>query len=391
MRVLVFTVTAGEGHNAIAKAVCEELESRGIETRLVDLYKGRKKLLAWIMNKGYFTLLRYFLTPTNYIFRREQQRSIKRRNSSIVRIVADWEKSYVKEQIDEFRPDAVFCSHFIPGAAIINLKKEFELPPTAVMMTDYCVYPYCENTTGCEYFLIPTMELKERVAARGVAEERILAFGIPVKEKFARQLDKAEMLRKIGLDPAKRTVLVMNGGIGFGRIDRLIRDISKIEADYQIINVCGRNEKMRLRVEKLIKKGRTKPIVNLGYVDNVDELMSAADLYIGKVGMISINEAMNKELPMIALNRLAQQEIENRAFMTERRAMIQVQNLKELPGTLSGLLEHPEQIEELKANIRKIRKPDAKRELGDFLERIAGDYHAGHRDDYHPFGAEKLQ
>ena len=183
----------------------------------------------------------------------------------------------------------------------------------------------------------------------------------------------------------------MNGGIGFGRIDRLIRDISKIEADYQIINVCGRNEKMRLRVEKLIKKGRTKPIVNLGYVDNVDELMSAADLYIGKVGMISINEAMNKELPMIALNRLAQQEIENRAFMTERRAMIQVQNLKELPGTLSGLLEHPEQIEELKANIRKIRKPDAKRELGDFLERIAGDYHAGHRDDYHPFGAEKLQ
>lgn len=85
----------------------------------------------------------------------------------------------------------------------------------------------------------------------------------------------------------------------------------------------------------------------------MDELMSAADLYIGKVGMISINEAMNKELPMIALNRLAQQEIENRAFMTERRAMIQVQNLKELPGTLSGLLEHPEQIEELKANIRE--------------------------------------
>ncbi len=385
MKVLVFTVTAGEGHNAIAKAACEELETRGIEVRIVDLYKGRKKLLAWIINKGYLTLLRYFLTSTNYIFRREQNRNINRRNSSIVRIVADWEKNYVKEQIDDFRPDAIFCSHLIPAAAVTNLKKEYELPTTAVMITDYCVYPYCENTTGCEYFLIPDMSLKERAVERGIAEERIRSFGIPVKEKFAHTLDKSEMRVKLGLDPQKPTVLVMNGGFGLGRIDRMIRDICRIESDFQIVNVCGRNEEMRRRVDRLIGKGLSKRVLNLGYVDNVDEIMSASDLYIGKVGMISINEAMNKELPMIALNHLVQHEIENRDFMVSRGAMVCVESLDQLPGLLEELLKSPERLEALRANIRRIRKPHAKKDLGDFLVRIAEDYQRTHREEYTPF------
>ena len=37
MKVLVLSVTAGQGHNSIAAAVMEELEKSGVETKKIDI------------------------------------------------------------------------------------------------------------------------------------------------------------------------------------------------------------------------------------------------------------------------------------------------------------------------------------------------------------------
>ena len=40
-------------------------------------------------------------------------------------------------------------------------------------------------------------------------------------------------------------------------------------------------------------------IRNYAYVDNIDELMAASDVYIGKAGGICTTEAIAQELPLI--------------------------------------------------------------------------------------------
>ena len=53
MRVLLFSVTAGEGHNSTAKAIARSLESMGAETRIVDAYRTAGRIMYHTVAEGY--------------------------------------------------------------------------------------------------------------------------------------------------------------------------------------------------------------------------------------------------------------------------------------------------------------------------------------------------
>ena len=50
-------------------------------------------------------------------------------------------------------------------------------------MTDYTCIPFWEET-DCDYYVIPHEELKEICIKRGIPEEKLLPFGIPVSRRF---------------------------------------------------------------------------------------------------------------------------------------------------------------------------------------------------------------
>ena len=75
------------------------------------------------------------------------------------------------------------------------------------------------------------------------------------------------------------------------------------------------------KLEKLKKQGKIKKdIYVFGFVNNVDVIMSAADVLIGKIGGVGIAEAFNKHLPIIANKKLPFQEYDNMLYLKERNA-----------------------------------------------------------------------
>lgn len=70
--------------------------------------------------------------------------------------------------------------------------------------------------------------------------------------------------------------MIMNGGVGFGDNLGLVQYIMKAKQDFQLVVVNGRNEKMKEAIDEYIAENNVKNILNLGFANNVDVIMSAS-------------------------------------------------------------------------------------------------------------------
>lgn len=123
--------------------------------------------------------------------------------------------------------------------------------------------------------------------------------GIPTHPKFAVEIDRAEARRTLGLDAEKTTLLLMGGSMGYGDIAGTVEQLYALDLDFQLIVVCGNNEKARTEVEAL---SQAKKTLVIGWSQEVDRLMDAADVIVTKPGGLTTSESLAKRLPMIIIN-----------------------------------------------------------------------------------------
>src|SRR5262249_48752829 len=83
---------------------------------------------------------------------------------------------------------------------------------------------------------------------------------------------------------------------------------------WQLVVVCGRNEKLRRRLYEL---EALTPMLILGFVDYMPELMRVCDLVVTKAGPGAIAEALATGLPLVITGFLPGQESPNVDFVAE--------------------------------------------------------------------------
>ena len=85
MKVLILSVTAGYGHHAAARAVSDELESRGTSVLIVDMFKYVSKALYDTIDKGYLFSTKYIPRPYGQLYAAlEKNRDFRRRTLKII-------------------------------------------------------------------------------------------------------------------------------------------------------------------------------------------------------------------------------------------------------------------------------------------------------------------
>lgn len=363
-KVLILTVSAGEGHNSMSRAVANCIGDDA-EVLTYDLYKGNSKFYTMLVNKGYFFACKYFMPIANAFYERQKRRNPEKNKKTVVHKMTKKIKPKVLSLLEEFKPDVVFCAHTY-GAHVMSEFKRNGLTDVKVfsIVSDYDVAPYTETCTQIDYIIAPNEDFDADLIHKGFNKEQILHLGIPVQNKFSENIDKKEARREIGIDQDKFTVMMMNGGVGFGNTIKLIKNLSKASVDFQIISVCGRNEKLKKKIDKLIKKGKfAKKIYNNGFVTNVDVLMSASDVLVGKIGGVAICEAFNKGLPIIASHKLPWQEYDNMVYLCKREACDYIAKNKYAYKVLEHLANGEGVYETRVKNLEKIRKQNATRDI----------------------------
>ena len=124
---------------------------------------------------------------------------------------------------------------------------------------------------------------------------------------------------------------------------------------------------MKDKIDSYLLENPSLKCLNLGYSTNVDVLMDACDLLIGKIGGVAIAEAFNKGLPILVSGNAPFQEWSNVLYLGERNAILYAKNNKETKDHIESLVSNPDKINELKENVKRIAMPNATKDFVNFI------------------------
>jgi len=371
MKAIILTMSTGNGHNIASNALKGYLTSQGVDAKVIDAYKYFNKKLSDLLEKGYLLSTKY----TPYIYGKFYK-SIEKHNPESKLAWSTFCNSLVARQFAKYiskqNPDIVIPTHPLAAVLMSEYKrKKLVDTKTVGIVTDFCILPYWDMA-DMDYYVTANELVKNLLVKKGIREEKILPFGIPVDMKFSRKADKSEARKLLGIED-KKTIFIITGSMGFGNTEKYIRALDSMEDDFQIISVCGNNSGMKERIDRM----RTiKTIHNFGYVNNVDTIMDASDIIITKPGGLTVSEAISKKLPIILVNPIPGQEDRNRDFLINASLAVGISKTVPVDEALYLLLHCEERVKQIKLMQSILGRPNAAKETGDFIIKYVGEENA---------------
>ncbi len=270
-------------------------------------------------------------------------------------------RPFVK-MLQQYQPDIAVCTHFLPAEIISWLKaKERIACRQAIVVTDLDVHAMwlCHHY---EHYFVALDETREHLQMLGIPADKITVSGIPIDPVFAEPKDQRQMRLKFGLDPDRTTLLISAGGFGVGPIEHLMTALLRLRHPAQIVAICGRSTQLKEKLDELVNRQPVRQNVTVkvvGYTHEMDEYMAAADIVVGKPGGLTTSEALARGLVFAIVNPIPGQEERNSDHLLEQGTAIRCNNLPVLAYKIDQLLDDPERLSTMKANVRRLARPQA--------------------------------
>jgi len=365
-KVLLLSASAGAGHmraaQAIEKAFNETLNG-GSEVRHVDVLNYTNKVFRHLFSKAYIDLVNKLPEVPGWFYDKlDKPWKNERRRLALDKLNT---RPFVK-LVREYQPDLIVCTHFLPAEIVSWLKaKERLASRQVIIVTDFDVHAMW-LVHHYERYFVAIDEARVYLEALGIPAQKITVSGIPIDPIFALQKDKQEMRAKHGLAPDRTTILLSAGGFGVGSVEPLIEALLTLQNRAQIVAICGRNEELKKRLTRIAAHTRPDATVLLkpfGYTLEMDELMTAADLAIGKPGGLTTSEALAKGLVFVIVNPIPGQEERNSDHLLEDSVAIRCNNLPTLSYKLDRLLADKSRFSAMQVNAKRMGRPNAAKEI----------------------------
>ena len=359
--ILVLSASVGAGHMRAAQAV--ELALRQLapeaQVRNVDVLTLTNATFRRVYGQAYLDLVNKAPHVLGYIY--DVLDKPRRHDAKRDRFRLALEKLNLKRFSELMRDgnwDVVVNTHFLPAEIIASLRRDGSLTvPQLTVTTDFETHRLWVNEP-CEHYTTASEEGAAYLRHWGVPAEHVTATGIPIHPVFGEPKDRARCLSHQGLIGDRPVILQLAGGFGVGPIEKLYRGLLSIELPLEIVVVAGRNEAARAELERIEPPPRHR-VRLLGFTDQIDELMAAADVVVSKPGGLTTSEVLARGAAMAIVNPIPGQESRNSDFLLENGTAIKINNVATLPMKLTQLLKDPTRLESLKQNARRIAKPHA--------------------------------
>ena len=368
-KVLLLSASSGAGHTRAAQAIekafndANDKAASAREVRHVDILQFTNRVFRHLYSKAYIDVVNKLPEISGWFYDRlDKPWKNERRRLALDKLNT---RPFVK-LLREYRPDVIVCTHFLPAEIVSWLKaKERIASRQAIIVTDLDVHAMwlCHHY---EQYFVAIDEARAYLEALGIPRSKISVTGIPIDPIFALHKDKREMRRKHGLAPDRTTILLSAGGFGVGSLELLISSLMPLQHRAQVVAVCGRNQELKERVSELAAKvdSRSRLTVKpVGYTHEMDELMAASDLVLGKPGGLTTSEALAKGLVLVIANPIPGQEERNADHLIEAGVAIRCNNMPTLAYKVDRLLADPTRFAAMQSNARAMARPNAARDI----------------------------
>jgi 1,2-diacylglycerol 3-beta-galactosyltransferase len=239
----------------------------------------------------------------------------------------------IRDTIDKYQPDLVITTYPVfqaPIHAALVLKKT--AIPNITVITDLTKVHRVWFNTAVSRCTAPTENVRQQALKAGLSSDQVIVTGIPVNPRIMelKQRDKRSLRDSLGWDCDLTSLLV----VGSPRIETLVDSVKLIDHsghDLQMALVAGGNDSL---YESFRQAEWHHPVKVYNFVDNMAELMRAADLIICKAGGLIVTESLASGLPLLLVHALPGQEIGNVNFVLDNNAGCMCQSPEEILETL---------------------------------------------------------
>ena len=356
-RILLLYITKVSGHRAATVAIEKAIKIFDPMTEVMSLngFGYTYPLLEKVVNRAYMGIIKRTPKVWDYLY---DNPNVFKRSEGIKKYLHKTSHQKLGDLFSEFNPDTVICTQAFPCGMVADYKTEHRLPVKLIgVLTDYAPHSYWLNE-GVDYYVVPSEDAKWRFLTKGVPEERIKLFGIPIHANFELQKDRRKIADRLGIDLNVPTILIMGGGQGLGPIKQVVQSLLKVGRPLQMLVIAGVNQKL-IRWLKRVRRKENKKLFVFEYVDYVDELMEVATLIITKPGGMTTSECLAKGLPMVIVDPLPGQEMRNTDFLLQNGIAIRIDKTNDLGEEVDLLLQNPLRLKEMREAAFAYGRPHA--------------------------------
>ena len=279
-----------------------------------------------------------------------------------------------KQIIKEFRPMVAVGVGGYASGPTLNKAAAMGIP---------CLIQEQNSYAGVTNKLLAKKAEKICVAYDGMERffpaEKIIKTGNPVRQALLdTTISREEAIRSFGLDPQKKTILLVGGSLGARTVNESIMQHLDLvrQTDIQFIWQTGKYYHTGI-MEQLKSQGQPKNLVVTDFISDMGAAYKAADLVISRAGASSISEFCLIGKPVILVpspNVAEDHQTKNALALVNVDAALYVKDA-EAPAQLLELaiktVNDKQKLDSLHTNILKLALPDSADIIADEVIKLA--------------------
>lgn len=307
-KVILAIADVGGGHRAPAEALQQVFEKKYPEqfsVEIVDLY-AISDVAPFNTSESSYKLVTQNWTLekiNNFIFQL---------SNNFYGIFAEYIRDRLHQSFLEIikseKPDILLSNHPIVSTALHGVKLEWDNFFYISQITDAEIFLKGCMDKAADMVIAPTFEAYKQSRMYGVDKSCLIYPYFSLKPSLFQPTDKESFVVGMGLDPSKPTIFLTGGGVGIKGLQNAISALSGNDK-WQLIVSAGKLEGIKQKLQRTYRKQKNIKII--GFVDNIQDYYSAADIIVTKPGMSSMLEAIAFNKKCILTHPVAMQEIGN--------------------------------------------------------------------------------
>jgi processive 1,2-diacylglycerol beta-glucosyltransferase len=354
----------GCGHGRAALAVRDAMRVRGQlgQANFVDALENADPWFALMYRDGYLRAVRHAPAAVGAIYdRTDTPRHGPRRIGSLLDRLQDGVLRRFRAHPAITEADLVVSTHFLTSAVLGRMRLSGALrAPLVTVVTDehpHAVWLHRGSDVTC----VASTEARSTAIAGGLDPSRVAVTGIPVDPRFGLIAPMAAWRAEpLAHRPA---ILVSGGGFGIGDVESTVTELLAALRDCDVTVVCGRNEPLERQLVAMAARSpgsdRGNALTVVGYTKVMHELMSAADILVGKPGGLTTTEARALGLPMVLLRPIPGQEERNARALVAAGAAVRAESAQAAASHVAALVADRARLAEMRRASAGMGKPRA--------------------------------
>lgn len=368
-KFLFIYLKTGGGHLAPAKSLTEYYTKHNydIDTVLVDGLEKGGRLAKSVIEDGYRMLQSKSKWIYEYIYAIHKIKFVAHISAFVVSLFMI---KHLAELVEKEQPDKIIILHFFAIKPVYKIlkKNKLDIPVVTIVTDPYIAHPLWTLRKE-QNFILFSERLKRNFLKRGIDGNDINVFPFVLGERFSKPATEDERLdfkNRLGFTQDK-VLLILGGGDGIPGGVNILRKLMRMELDFDVAIVCGKNKELYEEANELKEEYGYKNLTVYGFVDFIYELINIADVVVSKCGASTFMEILISNKIPVVNNYLWEQEKGNVDFIIENKLGIYEPKVKRMRDKIKNLLKDDELMNGYKQNISDMNLRNGLNEVAEHL------------------------